>query len=289
MANVQMEVVQQLLEDGLENLFKSDRYSQYLKMMSKFKTYSAKNTLLILLQCPQATYVAGYQTWKKDFDRHVKKGEKAIKIIAPVTAKQKSKELEENKDKLNIQEEEQTLMRFRCVNVFDISQTEGKELEIVLPKILEGNYKYYEMFKEIFQTKTGYQILEDHLSDCNGYCNYEKKIIKIDQNLPELQKTKTLIHEVTHSLLHGTLFEKADKSPYENLVLSLPNLREVEAESVSYVVNHYLGIDSSEYSLPYIAAWNKKPELLLQTLERVKKVSNEILEWIETIAKFDEI
>lgn len=279
-----MEEVQNLLKNGVEKIQNSEEFKKYLTVMSKFHNYSLNNTLLIYLQNPNATAVAGFNKWKKDFHRTVKKGEKSIRILAPILKNKELLELDEN-DNEESKNENKIIVGYRPVPVFDISQTVGEELpQAPKPKCLNGNYSLYEQNKTILQKLTGYEVVEAPREDgANGSCNYETKIISIQKDLSELQKMKTLLHECGHALLHGTLFHKTKLEGYEFEVMTNSNIREVEAESVSFVVSQFLGFDSSEFSFNYIVNWSGKNEYLENSLKRIRNAANKMIDVLETV------
>ncbi len=277
--NQKMEEVQNLLKTGVEKIQNSEEFKKYLTVMSKFHNYSLNNTLLIYLQNPNATAVAGFNKWKKDFHRTVKKGEKSIRILAPIL---KNKELLES-DENNNQEsknENKIIVGYRPVPVFDISQTVGEELpQAPKPIDLEGSYPLYEQNKNILKKLTGYEVVEAPREDgADGSCNYETKIISIQKNLSEFQKMKTLLHECGHALLHGSLINNDNLDSFEVEVMNNRHIREVEAESVSFVVGQFLGFDSSEHSFNYIVNWSGKSEYLENSLKRIRNTANQIID-----------
>lgn len=283
--NQNMEDVQNLLKNGVEKIQNSEEFKKYLTVMSKFHSYSLNNTLLIYLQNPNATAVAGFNKWKKDFHRTVKKGEKSIRILAPILKNKELLESDEN-DNQESKNENKIIVGYRPVPVFDISQTVGEELpQAPKPIDLEGNYSLYEQNKTILQKLTGYEVLEAPREDgADGSCNYETKIISIQKNLSEFQKMKTLLHECGHALLHGSLINKDNLDSYEVEVMNNRHIREVEAESVSFVVGQFLGFDSSEYSFNYIVNWSGKNEYLENSLKRIRNTANQIIDVLVKLA-----
>lgn len=256
------------LEKNLANIFEKDTFKKFLSILSTFNNYSLNNAILILHQNPQATNVAGFQTWKK-LGRYVKKGEKGIKILCPIKySKNKDDEDEDGKNKTNI--------FFKIGNVFDISQTEvinGKNditnvLDEFKPKILKGNnqelLEKLEKLEKISETP----IIFDEIKGSNafGYCDFANNIICVRKDIPLEQKIKTVVHEMAHSIMHkNSTLDRTEK--------------ELEAESVAFVVCNNIGIDSSEYSFNYIAGWSKEKDVkeLKPLLERIHKTSAEIL------------
>lgn len=260
------------LEKNLANIFEKDTFKKFLSILSTFNNYSLNNAILILHQNPQATNVAGFQTWKK-LGRYVKKGEKGIKILCPIKYN-KNKDDEDDKNKTNI--------FFKIGNVFDISQTEvinGKNditnvLDEFKPKILKGNnqelLEKLEKLEKISETP----IIFDEIKGSNafGYCDFANNIICVRKDIPLEQKIKTVVHEMAHSIMHkNSTLDRTEK--------------ELEAESVAFVVCNNIGIDSSEYSFNYIAGWSKEKDVkeLKPLLERIHKTSAEILKKLNDV------
>ncbi len=260
-----------LLKSSVQTLWESKPYQDYLKVMARFPTYSVRNTILIYAQKPEATFVAGYQTWQRLFSRHVKKGERGIRILAPYTYQY------ETKDE---QGEAKTIHKiaFRTINVFDVSQTEGKKLpELPTSQLLMGNCGLLADTKECLEKLTHFQIQFSSLPQGHyGMCQYETQTIVINQDLEERHAFKTLIHECAHALLHR--FSSETLSSYEVFLLDRQDLREIEAESVSYVVCQALGIDCSQYSFSYIARWKQDAEFFEQSLERIANTAQKMIQ-----------
>ncbi|EKC47269.1 LtrC-like protein, partial [human gut metagenome] len=257
------------LEQGIMELFDSDRYKEYLRVMSKFHNYSFNNTLLIAMQKPDASLVAGFQSWKNNFKRNVVKGEKGIKILAPspFKIKQEMEKIDPATQKPVIgadgkpvkEEKEITIPAFKVVSVFDVSQTEGKELPDIAVDMLTGDV---ECFKDVFAAleKTspvpiGFEKIE---GNSHGYYHLEEKRIAIDEGMSELQTIKTAIHEIAHAKLHD-IDPNAPKE--ERAGRPDRRTREVQAESVAYAVCQHYGLDTSDYSFGYVAGWSSGREL----------------------------
>ena len=263
------------LDKGVEEILTSDRYKDYLKQMSKFHNYSYGNTLLIAFQNPEATLVAGYKTWQTAFNRNVNKGEKGITILAPCPYKIK-KEIEFTNDNGEKEKktEEVVIPKFRPVTVFDVSQTSGEPLKQFAEE-LKGEYKDYKKLFEAIKQCSSYDIVfKDSLgvNGAKGVCSYKKKTISIQDNMSEVQTIKTLIHEVAHEKLHA-------ESPEE----ISSNQKEVEAESVAFVVANYFGIDTSSYSFDYITSWQKKDKAdIKHSLTTIQETSNMLIEKIKS-------
>ena len=272
------------LERGVKDLFESKKYQEYLDVMSRFHRYSTNNLQLIALQNPDATQVAGFQTWKKDFERSVKKGEKGIKILVPVVYKKKAKEheniLEEGIDSEKSEKEEskrdnKEYLTFRIGHVFDISQTEGKDLPSLGANELSGNVEQYSEMYSALEKLSPYPIsFEDINSAAKGYCSFSGKKIVVKNGMSETQTIKTLIHEITHAKLHEKLHE--DRTLDKRAA-------EVQAESVSYTVCKHFGLDTSDYSFAYITGWSsgKDTKELKESLELIRATSVEFIENIE--------
>lgn len=271
------------LEAGIKDLYNSDKYKDYLDVMSKFHNYSSNNIGLILLQKPDATKVAGFNSWKNNFKRFVNKGEKGIAILAPAPYK-KTIEVDKidpntNKPMLNsdgTKEKEQkeiTQNYFRVVYVFDISQTNGEPLPELATKLTDEVKGFDDLFL-ILKNVSEFPIeYEDIKSSANGYCDPVNKRIAIKEGLGEAQIIKTTIHEIAHSILHSDIKNKEKDS----------STREVEAESIAYVVSNVLGIDTSSYSFGYVGGWSKDKELtqLKSSLDIIQKTAHDLISNIE--------
>ena len=279
------------LEQGIMELFDSDRYKEYLRVMSKFHNYSFNNTLLIAMQKPDASLVAGFQSWKNNFKRNVVKGEKGIKILAPspFKIKQEMEKIDPATQKPVIgadgkpvkEEKEITIPAFKVVSVFDVSQTEGKELPDIAVDMLTGDV---ECFKDVFAAleKTspvpiGFEKIE---GNSHGYYHLEEKRIAIDEGMSELQTIKTAIHEIAHAKLHDI-----DPNAPKEEQAGRPDrrTREVQAESVAYAVCQHYGLDASDYSFGYVAGWSSGRELdeLKSSLETIRSTAAEIINSID--------
>jgi antirestriction protein ArdC len=257
----------QKIEKGLENLLSSQGWKRYLEMLQHFHRYSLSNVILILSQMPNATYVAGYRTWKK-LNRYVKKGEKGIKILAPL----KKKETVINEE-TGEEEEVEELKGFIMTTVFDVSQTEGEPLPIPQLPVLEGETELYELLIEAFSPHI--PIREEGMEEGKrGYYDRKAHCIAIQADLPTLEKATVLLHERAHSILHQS----------EDTVQWPREMKELEAESVAYVVAHMLGFDISAKSFVYLAGWSKgkdSVEKIKSLANRVKKAADQIIREIE--------
>ena len=279
------------LEEGLKELFESEKYKTYLSTMSKFHNYSFNNTLLIAMQKPEATLVAGYKAWQKNFERHVNKGEKAIRILAPAPYK-----IKEERDKLDpvtgemmfdengMPQKEQvevTIPAFRAVSVFDVSQTDGKPIPELEAQELLSTVEGYEDFVQALMNVAPVPIgFEDIPGDSKGYFHTEEKRIAVQENMSESQTLKTMVHEVAHSMLHNKKINRDDliEEPAKDR-----NTKEVEAESVAYTVCQHFGIDTSDYSFGYIAGWSSGKDMkeLKSSLDTIRKTASELITGIE--------
>ena len=289
--NTEKQRVQELtdkLEQGLQDLFNSDSYRNYLSTMSKFHNYSFNNTLLIAMQKPDATLVAGYKAWQKNFERHVNKGEKAIRILAPAPYK-----IKEERDKIdpvtqellldkdgNPQKEEVeiTIPAFRAVSVFDVSQTDGKPIpELAAKELLSDVEGYQDMIRAVEAISPVPIELEEIAGDSKGYYDREAKRIAVQENMSESQTLKTMIHEVAHSKLHSKEVEQDEQMRKDR------NTKEVEAESVAYTVCQHFGIDTSDYSFGYIAGWSsgRDTKELRSSMDTIRRTASELITGIE--------
>lgn len=278
------------LEQGVTELFESDRYKEYLRVMSKFHNYSFNNTLLIAMQKPDATYIAGYNAWKSNFGRNVMKGEKGIRILAPspYNIKQKVEKIDPGtqkpvtgKDGNPVTEEKEiTIPAYKVVSVFDVSQTEGKELPTIDVDMLTGDVdRYKDFFAALEKTSPVPISFENIEGGTHGYYHLVDKRIAIQKDMSELQTLKTAIHEIAHAKLHD-IDLKAPKDTQKQLD---SNTREVEAESVAYTVCQHYSLDTSEYSFGYVAGWSSGRELseLKGSLETIRKAASEIINSID--------
>ena len=333
------------IEQGIKELFESEKYMRYLSVMSKFHRYSVNNTMLIYMQCPDATLVAGFNKWKNQFERHVKKGEHGITIIAPTPYKKKIEEMKRDPDthapildadgKAVMEEKEIEIPMFRPVKVFDVSQTDGKPLP-ELASSLSGTVPHYEAFIEALRRSAPVPIeFEPMAANMDGYFSSEQQRIAIREGMSEVQTVSAAVHEVAHSKLHDP--KKYEAEPTWKIVMvsgggtkhdyrldfateaeaeqaatedgwryvdenqfewrleveedltavkqaaKNRNTEEVEAESISYAVCQYFGIQTGENSFGYIASWSKDKELkeLRASLETINKTSCELINDIE--------
>ena len=278
------------LEEGLKELFESEKYKNYLSTMSKFHNYSFNNTLLIALQRPDASLVAGYQAWQKNFNRHVKRGEKGIRILAPAPYK-----IKEERDKLDpvtgevmldkdgtpqTEEVEVKIPAFRAVSVFDVSQTDGEPLPELETKELLSTVEGYEDFiKAVTYVAPAPIGFEDIPGDSKGYFNIEENRIAVQEGMSESQTLKTMVHETAHSMLHNKEVNREDiLAPAKDR-----NTKEIEAESIAFTVCRHFGIDTSEYSFSYIAGWSSGRDMkeLKSSLDTIRRTASELITGIE--------
>ncbi len=276
------------LEQGVQELFESEKYREFLKTMSKFHNYSLNNTLLIAMQKPDATLVAGYAAWQKNHERHVMRGEKGIRIFAPAPykVKQERDKIDPATQKPVLDEHnhpvrevvEVKIPAYKVVSVFDISQTEGKEIPSLGAEELLGDVEDYVYFFDALERSCpvpiGFEAIE---GGAKGYYHQADKRIALNEGMSETQNVKTLIHEMAHQKLHAV--ENVDK----DLKLSR-SAKEVEAESIAYVICQHYGIDTSEYSFGYVAGWSEgrdTPELKA-SLDRIRKAANEMINEIDS-------
>ena len=279
------------LEQGIAELFDSERYREYLKVMSKFHNYSFNNTLLIAMQKPDASLVAGFSTWKNNFGRNVMKGQKGIKIIAPSPFKirQEVEKIDPHTQKPIIgkdgkpvtEEKEIKIPAYKVVSVFDVSQTEGKELPDIAVDELTGDVdRYKDFFAALEKTSPVPIAFENIEGGSHGYYHLEDKRIAINEGMSELQTLKTAIHEIAHAKLHD-IDLNAPKDEQQPRVDR--RTREVEAESVAYTVCQHYGLDTSDYSFGYVAGWSSGRELseLKSSLETIRSAAAEIINSID--------
>lgn len=268
----------QLLKDGVNDYFESDTYKQYLETMSKFHNYSPRNIQLIMTQNPDASHVASFKKWKDDFERNVNKGEKALRIFAPITLKRKDPKTKE--PLLDENGNEQTYTSFKLVPVFDVSQTSGKELAKPIYD-LEGTYEdygnLYKSAKEVSEANGVPLSFSDDTGTANGYFSPKDNHIVIKQGMSEQQTLKTIFHEMAHSDLHN--LEKLQEAPLKR------STAELQAESVAFVVASHYGLDTSEYSFGYLATWSQDPEGLSDLEAQIKIVQKEADSLISRIDK----
>ena len=284
------------LEQGIKDIFESGKYADYLTTLSRFHSYSARNTVLIHMQNPNATHVAGFSAWQKNFSRNVIKGEKGIRIFAPAPIT-RTKEMEkidpdtqlpvldENGNPV-VEEVKTTIPTFKVVSVFDVSQTDGNPLP-VLAENIEGNVAQYDLFRQALEQSTPYSVsYEPMADDTDGAANAETKHIRIREGMSEIQTVSALVHEMSHAELHSA--ENPEGETYEERA-ARRSREEVEAESISFVVCQHFGIETDANSFGYIANWSSDKELaeLKASLDTIKKTASRMIDTID--ARFSEI
>lgn len=263
------------INDGVLNVFNSDKYKEFLESMKNFNNYSLNNMLLILLQKPEASMVCSYTKWK-ELGRQVKKGEKGLSILAPCPHKFQKEVTEYNdcgeevKTKKNVE-----YLSFNIKKCFDISQTEGDPIPQICNE-LQGEDVRAKAIISTIKNICDWQIIYNNKEDMGeafGYCNYLSKEITIKKGISEIQEAKTLIHEYAHKLLHNPELIK-DKNRDD---------KEIEAESIAFVISDYFGLNTSNYSFEYVASWskNKSPEELKLTLNNIQNTALELIEDLE--------
>ena len=276
------------LESGIQALFESDRFREYLNTMSKFHDYSFNNTLLIAMQKPDATLVAGYHDWKNKFGRHVKAEEKSIKILAPAPYKKKVQMTKVDpdtrkpvlgKDGQPVKEEKEiTVPAFRVVSVFDVSQTEGKELPSIAVDQLTGDVDRFKDFYAALENVSPVPMTTERIAGAaKGYYHQIEKRIVIEEGLSQLQTLKTAIHEIAHAKLHAMDPETKEQPVPDR------HTKEVQAESVAYTVCQHYGLDTSDYSFGYVAGWSTGRELseLRASMETIRSAAHELISGID--------
>ena len=275
------------LEQGITELFDSERYTDYLRVMSKFPQYSLRNTVLIAMQAPDATHVMGFSAWKDPaIERHVKQNEKGIRIIAPspIKVKKQVKKIDPETQQPVIgkngkpvtEEQDVTIPRYTVVCVYDVAQTEGKELpSLSNVKELTGDVEQYRDFFAALERTSPFAIGFEPLGKAKGRCFYEERRLEINEGMSELQNIKTAIHEIAHATLHDTAIDAPERPDRST--------REVQAESVAYTVCQHYGLDTSDYSLGYVAGWSSGRELpeLKSSLETIRSTAAKLIETID--------
>ena len=282
------------IEQGIKELFESDKYMRYLSVMSRFHRYSVNNTMLIYMQKPDATLVAGYNKWKNQFERYVKRGEHGITIIAPTPYKKKIEEQKLDPDtqapmldaegRVIMEEKEVEIPLFRPVKVFDVSQTDGKPLP-ELASSLSGNVQNYEVFMEALRRSAPVPIeFEPMASDMDGYFSSDQQRIALRPGMSEVQTVSAAVHEIAHSKLHNPKQLEVEEDHTAEVEAAKDRYtEEVQAESISYAVCQYYGIQTGENSFGYIASWSQDKELkeLRASLEVINKTSCELITAID--------
>lgn len=281
-----MSRIQQKLEEGVKEIFTSEKYKNYIRAMSKFPSYSTNNCILIASQCPQASLVCGYRKWQEEFKRTVNKGEHGIMIMAPIRGKSQIEEEVLDENNRLVRDEDgnpktelvtRDYQTYRPVYVFDVSQTSGEPLPS-LSSMLIGKVESFDILKEalmeISPVPVAFEAVE---GSANGYFSPSQSRIVIDESLPQQQMIKTMIHEISHATLgHGGEEDKWDRKT-----------KEVQAESVAFWVSQMLGIDTSEYSFGYIGGWSSSKDVseLKENLGLIKQTADCLSASIEEALK----
>ena len=284
----QMKEITERLEQGVKDIFTSEMYTTYLRTMAKFHNYSFNNTLLIAMQRPDATLVAGFNAWKNKFNRYVKKGEKGIQIIAPAPIKEVEEREKIDKDTglavLNengepeMERVEYVVPRFRVTTVFDVSQTDGEPIPSLEVNELTASVKDYALLTAAIEQVSPVPMRFDEIEgDAKGYYSDADKEICIQVGMGESQTIKTMIHEVAHAMLHNSDFMKKNGEEKDRLT------KETEAESIAFTVCSALGIDTSDYSFPYVASWASGKEMkeLKDSMDTIRLTAADFLEKLE--------
>ena len=280
------------MEQGITELFDSERYKEYLRVMSKFHNYSFRNTVLIAMQKPDASLVAGFSAWKNNFERNVMRGQKGIKNhcpVRPIKSNRKMQKIDPHTQKPIIgkdgkpvtEEKEITIPAYKVVSVFDVSQTEGKELPDIAVDELTGDVdRYKDFFAALEKTSPVPIAFENIEGGSHGYYQLGGQAHCINEGMSELQTLKTAIHEIAHAKLHDIDLNapKDEQQPHVDR-----RTREVEAESVAYTVCQHYGLDTSDYSFGYVAGWSSGRELaeLKSSLETIRSAAAEIINSID--------
>lgn len=270
------------LEDGVKAVFTSARFRGYLKFLSSFHDYSANNCILIAMQKPDATLVAGYGDWLKKHHRYVRSGEKAIRILAPAPYKKKTeKEVVDKHGNKSKEEVEILVPAFKIVNVFDVSQTEGEPLpDLGIPDVtIEDNVENYDSLMEALRVVSPAPISFENIpGTTQGYYHHVDRRIAIQEDMSQLYTLKTTIHEIAHAVLHA--WPEDGKRPKDS---PTRNTKEVQAEAVAFVVCRHYGLDTSDYSFTYVAAWSKGRDIpeLKASLEIIRKTAHDLITGID--------
>lgn len=281
------------IEQGIQDLFESEKYKQYLRTMSRFHRYSVNNTLLIAMQRPDATRVAGFSKWRDQFGRHVRKGEKGIQIIAPTPYKKKIDAVKLDPDtKAPVQDQngnavmeeiEIKIPMFRVVSVFDVSQTEGRPLPEIVSDLM-GNVQQYDTFMEALYRASPVPVsIEPIVPTTDGYFSLAEQAITIRAGMSEVQTVCATVHEIAHAKLHNYAIANNQSEQSEETPKKDQRTKEVEAESIAYAVCQYYGIETAENSFGYIAGWSKGKELseLRASLETINQTASELIDDID--------
>lgn len=287
-----MKEITDRLQAGLEELFQSEKYAEYLRVMSQFHHYSFNNTLLIALQRPDATLVAGYRAWEKKFNRHVMKGEKGIQIIAPapIREKQEQEKIDPDTGEVVLRDDGQpeteevtvTIPRFKVSTVFDVSQTDGEPLPELGGDELTASVENFDIFMEAIRSMAPVSIRFDEIAgDTKGYYDNVNKEIVIQSGMGELQTMKTAVHEASHAILHDR-----DRMREQGILKDQMTI-ECESESIAFTVLSHFGLDTSEYSFPYIAGWSSGRDMkeVKSSLDTIRKTAREMIDGMTEVMR----
>lgn len=269
------------LEQGIKELFASEQYAKYLRTMSRFTNYSLNNSILIFFQMPTASHVAGFKDWQKKFHRNVKKGEKGIKILAPMPYKRTVEK--ENEDGSKSEETEIVVSSFKIAHVFDVSQTEGEDLPTIGVNELTGDVEQYQKFFDALMSICPCPVaFEDIETGAHGYYHLLERRVAIQRDMSQLQTLKTCVHEIAHAVLHH--LDENDKRPTD---CPDQRTREIQAESVAYTVCQHFGLDTSDYSFAYVAGWSSGKETpeLKKSLDVIHDTAHKLITDIENFMK----
>lgn len=266
-----LEEITKKLEQGVKEVFTSERYAKYLAFVAQFYDYSVNNSILIWAQMPHASLVAGFKAWQTKFNRNVKKGEKGIQIFAPCPHKKMEKVKDENGNEV---EKEIHYTTFRATYVFDVSQTEGEDIPKYIDDLTGSVERYEETVKKLIALAPVPVSFEAFDSPAKGYFSDSEKKIVVQPNMSEKQSIKTLVHEIAHSMLHGEDGEQKEAGR---------RTAEVQAESVAYTVLSALGIDTSDYSFGYVAGWSEGKEVkeLVESMDVIRQTAKKILDTLK--------
>lgn len=262
------------LEKGVHEVLNSEKYTECLRVMSKFYRYSTNNCIMIVMQKPDASLVAGYRKWEKEFNRNVKKGEKAIRILAPIPHKFNKTV---TNDKGEQEEVEVKYMTFKEVPVFDVSQTEGKELPTYVSTLKGDVDRFDELINRVVSLSPVPVEYEEIKNGANGFFSPMENRIVVKTGMSQMQTVKTMIHEIAHATLHCKDGEEANADR---------ETKEVQAESIAYTVCDWLGLDTSDYSFGYVAGWGsgKETKELVASMDVIRKTAGEFIEKLKAVA-----
>ena len=266
-----IEEITKELEQGVLEVYESKRYAEYLEFVSRFYNYSVNNTILIWMQMPTASLVAGFKAWQDKFKRTVKKGEKGIRILAPCPKKFVKTVKDEDGNEV---EKEIKYTTFRPCYVFDVSQTEGEDIPSFVSD-LEGNVEQFQQLVDRLIALSPVPVtFEAFDSPAKGYFDHVENKIVVQPEMSETQKLKTLIHEISHAILHGDEGEQKDVDRHT---------KEVQAESVAFTVCAAMGIDTSEYSFGYVASWSNGKEVkeLTESMDVIRRTAKDMIEQLK--------